>query len=152
MEQNIKTELLKYGFATIDYPTDLTELVAEAMESWQEFCALPLETKSRFIYTGDAGTGYEFKDEPGETKDRKENFHFTIDEMPRVFQIAADVDINSIFYGKSYLIALGVVTNLFALLKFKKVQINIHGALSFQSHLRTAKIHHHCCDGTGKRK
>ena len=92
---NTKAELLKHGFATIKYPPHITVLVREMMKSWQDFCALPLETKKQFLCTSELGTGYEFKDEIGATKDRKENFHLNIKDLPLTKEICrkAGVDL-----------------------------------------------------------
>jgi isopenicillin N synthase-like dioxygenase len=101
MESDLKIELKTHGFATVDYPPHLTLKVAEMMDVWQKFCSLPLKTKSAFVYTGDYGTGYEYKDEIGETKDRKENFHFILKDVPRLEQVAKDNGVEDTFVSRS---------------------------------------------------
>src|SRR3990167_1404365 len=97
MQTDIKTELEEHGFATVDYPRDVTGIVRDAMEAWQKLCDLSLDIKSRFVYTGDYGTGYEYKDEIGETKDRKENFHFILKDTSRLVQIAKEHNVDEAF-------------------------------------------------------
>src|SRR5581483_8639236 len=104
---DLKTELRTYGFATVDYPKGVTEIVGEAMESWKKFCSLPLKAKSEFVYEQNYvestafGSGYEFKNEPGRTKDRKENFHVVLDDISRLGHIAENLKIETSFIAHS---------------------------------------------------
>jgi len=94
-DSKILSDLQTFGFASVDYPVWLTGLVTSLMRSWKKFCELPTNTKSLFTYSGDMGSGYEFKNEAGEGRDRKENFHFTIEDMTRHFEIMVENNINS---------------------------------------------------------
>jgi isopenicillin N synthase-like dioxygenase len=73
--QKLKTE----GKVYVPYPSHLRVAMREAMERWEAFCALPVETKLLLGYTPDesqSGNGYECKMEKGKTLDLKENLHF----------------------------------------------------------------------------
>ena len=106
---NLKIELRKYGFVTINHLPYITEQVKNVIESWKEFCALPLIVKTLFKYNGDAirnkDTGYEFKNKTIPATDQKENFHFTLDDLPRITEIAQQhkVDPSLIFNVSSLL-------------------------------------------------
>ncbi|MBI3459017.1 hypothetical protein HY061_02020 [Candidatus Azambacteria bacterium] len=93
----LKDEFRKYGFATIDYPSGIRERVKQVMESWQNFCNLPIEIKSCLSYSKKTDTGYEFKDKIGATKDLKENFHLTLHELPKILKLAKKYDIDQSF-------------------------------------------------------
>ena len=127
METGIRTELEKYGFATIDYSSNLTRLVADAMESWKKFCKLPLDIKSRFTYTNDYATGYEFKDEIGETKDQKENFHFILDDLPRLFKIAKQNNIDGSFVSRAETLLNGIEDSICGFAGLLEREFNIKG-------------------------
>jgi isopenicillin N synthase-like dioxygenase len=87
--KNLKSELLEYGFAVVPHSWHVAHMVSAMMEAWKEFCSLPIGIKTSFSFTGDTGgSGYEYKDEPGPTKDLKENFHFSVRELDRVNRIS----------------------------------------------------------------
>ncbi len=133
---NLKNELATNGFATIDYPEHLTLLVMDMMRSWKKFCDLPLETKSRFIYTGDSGTGYEFKNEEGVTKDRKENFHFTLQEMKRIADISNDAGVNPVFASDAYALLEGIRDPLYSFARSLEIRFNL---IELESEIRQSK-------------
>ena len=126
-ETNIKFELEKYGFATVDYPQGVTGIVQDAMNAWQKFCQLPLETKSHFIYTGDSGAGYEYKNETGETKDRKENFHFSLGEMSRLSQVTKENGIDESFVSSADALLTGIEVSVLNFAQSLEEQFGIKG-------------------------
>ncbi|MDB5245087.1 MAG: hypothetical protein JWN90_192 [Parcubacteria group bacterium] len=74
-------ELRDKGKVYTNYPAELREAVARAMNAWEAFCALPEEIKTQFPYEVDqwvSGNGYELKKEKGNTLDQKENFHLRL--------------------------------------------------------------------------
>jgi len=85
MSYNIK-KFQSEGLVDIPYPSDLRKLVVSAAESWKLFCDLPRDLKDKFIYIDN--TGFELKEEAGSTKDLKENFHVTVDQISRLSAIA----------------------------------------------------------------
>src|SRR3989344_4683114 len=127
MHPDIKTELQQHGFATVDYPKGVTGIVQNAMEAWQKFCQLPLDTKSRFIYTGDYGTGYEYNDEIGETKDRKENFHFILKDTSRLVQIAKEHNVDEAFLSCAEKLLNGIEETLCNFAERLEEIYDIHG-------------------------
>lgn len=77
------------GAVTVPYSPTLRKAVEAMEESWRAFCALPLEQKKLFPYSGEsAGVGYEYKDTPGATLDLKENFHLTLGRYGWLMQAA----------------------------------------------------------------
>lgn len=69
------SDLKTRGFVSVDYPKYLRDSVERAVQSWKEFCLLPLEVKKSLPYSNKAaGIGYEFKFGEGPKGDRKENF------------------------------------------------------------------------------
>lgn len=87
-------ELRTSGKIFVQYPRNARNAVADAMAKWMAFCALPLEIKKRFEYTPDhvqSGNGYEFKDTPGSTLDRKENFHARLSARNEMLELARQV-------------------------------------------------------------
>lgn len=76
----------KEGLVDVSYTTGLRSTVVSTAESWKLFCSLPRELKEKFVYLDN--TGFEFKEEPGATKDLKENFHVTVNSLPRLHEIA----------------------------------------------------------------
>lgn len=83
------------GFAHVPYPQALRVAVEAAMRSWKEFCALPKEEKQAFAFVegpGD-GVGFEFKEGTGPSREKKENFHITLDQHPRLKKIAGNRNI-----------------------------------------------------------
>jgi isopenicillin N synthase-like dioxygenase len=74
-------KLITDGKVYVPYPQELRIAVAEAMETWIQFCALPEETRTQFPYETDgsvSGNGYELKTHSGKTLDQKEDFHLRI--------------------------------------------------------------------------
>jgi len=63
-------------FATLHYPPETKAAIAQAVDAWKEFLALPDNIKKRFGYledTGNSGSGYEFPSLA--KKDYKHVFH-----------------------------------------------------------------------------
>lgn len=71
------------------YPMILREAVESAFVSWQKFCSLLRDDKMRLVYRNDAG--FEFKEEPGATRDLKENLHVNRREMSRLQEAATPI-------------------------------------------------------------
>lgn len=80
--------LQKEGIVAVPYPENLRPVIARAVESWRNFCTLETATKEAFVFE-DYG-GYELKEETGETKDLKENFHVSQVGLPRLQKIAEE--------------------------------------------------------------
>ncbi len=72
------SKLITDGKVYVPYPQQLRIAVADAMDAWVRFCALPEEVRTQFPYETDgvvSGNGYELKIASGKTLDRKEDFH-----------------------------------------------------------------------------
>lgn len=79
------------GLSNVDYPGQLRDAVQSAVASWKEFCLLSREEKGIFSFLEDThgdGCGYELKEEKGEKKDLKENFHVTLHQYDRLEKLA----------------------------------------------------------------
>jgi isopenicillin N synthase-like dioxygenase len=73
------------GFVAVNYPDFLRTCVMEAMESWKDFCELPLEIKHK-LSGGDriSDFGYMMRNDGGPKSDSKEQFHVVrskVDEL-----------------------------------------------------------------------
>jgi len=79
------TTLVTDGYVTIPYPQSLRVRVHEAMQSWKNFCALPIEEK-RKLSGGDrvSDFGYMRREDTGPRVDDKELFHVVKNEMSRL--------------------------------------------------------------------
>ncbi len=83
---SIKKAFERDGYVTIPYPAGLRKSVACLANTWKEWCSLDLETKRGFPYAN--GTGYEYQDTPGATRDIKEIFHYTGETRGRLLEDA----------------------------------------------------------------
>src|ERR1700733_1610941 len=91
--QDFKTK----GFVAVPYPQDLRNAVRQVVPLWKKFCALSMELKSAFPYFDiGGGSGYEYKDGSGNKGDRKENFDFCIQGLPRLMSQAHYVESQTI--------------------------------------------------------
>ncbi len=88
--------LVSHGFVKEYKVRRIREVMKNMMVSWKQFCALPLEVKKNFVYTGDSGSGYEYKEGGSPTSDRKENFHITIEDYSNLVLTANEQGIGGI--------------------------------------------------------
>lgn len=97
MSKSFRNELEGQGFATIDYLPYVKLAFEGMMKEWQMFCALPLAIKSRFVYGGEYGSGYEYKNTIGTTLDVKENFHLLLSDIARIRNFCTSFDVDQRF-------------------------------------------------------
>jgi len=81
------------GFVTVQYPPNLRTLVMTAMASWQAFCKLPPEEKSKLSQQTDRTVdfGYMRRTDQGKAADDKELFHLVGKNLPQIYRQAADI-------------------------------------------------------------
>ena len=75
------SKLITDGKVYVSYPQQLRIAVADAMDAWIRFCALPENIRTQFPYENDgmvSGNGYELKTTSGKTIDQKEDFHLRV--------------------------------------------------------------------------
>lgn len=89
--QDLKTR----GLVSIPYPIEIRPVIERSIKSWIDFCTLDVGIKNKFTYIDDIG--FEIKEEKGETKDLKENFHVRISGLSRLQAIAREVNANESF-------------------------------------------------------
>ena len=94
--QKLKNQL----FVDIDYPKDITDLIADA-EPWKKFCALPQEIKEKFIFqkfTNGEDIGY-FLRKKSEGREDKEYFHV----LPSMREVLQNADLENFVEGDKIL-------------------------------------------------
>ena len=106
---NLKAQYEKCGFWTMNYSENLAKLVEVMMRTWKNFCSLPLEIKSLFVYEN--GVGYEQKDGIN-TGDKKENLHLTIKGLERILEIARKEKVDPNLFNQTKLLLDEIINPL----------------------------------------